>query len=198
MKLYPIFLKLKNKACLVIGGGDVAFRKTANLVKSGALVSVIAPEITDKFNRFIKNKKIRHINRKYINGDLKDYYLVIAATNSSKINKEIYEESLKENILINCVDDPENSSFYVPSVAKEGDLQIAISTSGKAPLLAKKIREIIEKKFYPDLQEDIDKLSTLRGNIINSLKDNIGLKKQKINDILVPKINKILEKLNLK
>ena len=198
MKLYPIFLKLKNKTCLVIGGGDVAFRKTANLVKSGALVSVIAPEITDKFNRFIKNKKIRHINRKYINGDLKDYYLVIAATNSSKINKEIYEESLKENILINCVDDPENSSFYVPSVAKEGDLQIAISTSGKAPLLAKKIREIIEKKFYPDLQEDIDKLSTLRGNIINSLKDNIGLKKQKINDILVPKINKILEKLNLK
>lgn len=198
MKLYPVFLKLANKECLVIGGGKVAFRKATTLLESGALITVISPEIIKNFNNLIVGKKIKHINRKYINGDLKNFYLVIAATNSRRTNREIYKEAQKENILINCADDPENSDFYVPSVAQKGDLQIAISTSGKSPLLAKKTRESLEKKIYPELETDMNELDSLRKKIINSTKGNIGFKKQKNNDILLKKIDTILEKLKLK
>ena len=198
MKLYPVFLKLTNKECLVIGGGEVAFRKAKSLLEADALITVISPELIDKFNDLIENKKIKYINRKYIAGDLKNYYLVIAATNSTEVNKKIYNEALKEKVIINCADDPENSDFYVPSVAQQGDLQIAISTSGKSPLFLKKTREALEKNFYPELQKDIDELDSLRKEIINSTNGNIGLKKQKINDILIPKIDAILEKLKLK
>ncbi len=198
MSLFPIFLKLKNKMCLVVGGGRVAERKVKKLLEADAAITVIAPEITEELENLAKRTKIVYKNENYKPGNLHAYFLVIASTDSDVINNMINSEAEENNILVNSVDDPENCNFIVPSLLERGDLQIAVSSSGKVPYFTKKLRQYLEKMFYQEMGKDIDKLHVLRKNIIKetkNIKNNKDIKEKKFENILNPKIEKIFEKL---
>ncbi len=198
MSLFPIFLKLTNVQCLVIGGGRVAERKVKNLIDAKAEVTVIAPSLTSELENLVKQNKINYKNREYKQGELKEYFMVIASTDSKKVNKMIYKEVVENNSLINCVDKPEQCNFFVPSSLKRGDLQIAISTTGKVPYFAKKLRQFLEKIFYKELKTEIEELHNLRKKIIKDAKNDNAKKARDFEEILKPKIDKILEKIEIK
>jgi len=160
---FPVFLNLKDKLCLVIGGGKVAERKVENLLKTGAKVKVISPEVTPALKKLVEEGKIEWERRVYKKRDLNSAWLIIAATNDPKAQKEIYKEAEEKRIFCNVVDVPELCSFIVPSTIKRGLLTIAISTSGVSPAVARRLRETLEEiigeeyNFYLELMKNLRK-----------------------------------------
>jgi len=144
---YPVLLNLSGRTCIVIGGGIVAERKVLSLLEAGGSVSVIAPFVTDPLRKLWEQGKINFIKRTYKKGDLKGAFLVIAATDSSAVNKSVYEETRELAILADIVDEPSLCDFIVPSCIRRGPLIITVSTSGKSPCLSKKIRKDLEKIY---------------------------------------------------
>jgi precorrin-2 dehydrogenase/sirohydrochlorin ferrochelatase len=163
--LYPIFLKLNKKKCVVIGGGKTATRKVKALLEAKAKVTVISPKLTKELEMLAENGSIKVIKREYKEGDLDKYFLVFATTNSEEINKKVIKEAKKRKILCNIVDDPSNCDFYVPSVYTQGDLKIAISTNGKSPALARKIREELANIYGKEVALFLNLLGSLRKKI---------------------------------
>ncbi|MBM3118112.1 MAG: bifunctional precorrin-2 dehydrogenase/sirohydrochlorin ferrochelatase [Chloroflexi bacterium] len=144
---YPIFLNIRGKKCLVVGGGKVALRKVQTLLEHGADVEVVSPALCPELNRLAKDGTIRAQQRSYKAKDLHDALIAVAATDDSKINEGIAAKARRRGILINVVDDPKNSDFIVPSYLRRGDIIVAVSTSGRSPSLARKIRTELEKDF---------------------------------------------------
>ncbi len=154
MIYYPAFLDLKEKQALLFGAGEVAFRKAKVLIQAGAKVSVISRDFSSDFIRLAKQKKIKLTRGSKIPKQLKNISLIIAATSDSTFNKSIYKRCKKSGILVNVVDDPDHSTFIVPSVIRRGNLQVAISTGGASPYLAKLLRQKFEAELsskYADL-----------------------------------------------
>jgi len=147
MHYYPIFLDIKGRPCVVIGGGKVAERKVLSLLDAGAKVLVISPRITPTLKRLAAKKEITHCPKTYEPGDLKGFSMAYSATDSRTVNLKVYEEAKGEGVLLNVVDAPELCNFIVPSIVERGDLLIAISTSGKSPAMAKRLRERLEREF---------------------------------------------------
>ncbi len=196
MNLFPIFLRIQKKKCLVVGGGMVAERKVRSLLIAGAEVTVIAPQLTEELSNLLGQGRIMHIERNYRENDIEGFYLVIASTDSHQTNKSIYLEGEKSGIPVNVVDDSLNSSFFVPSLIRRGDLQIALSTSGTAPIFAKELRKYFEKKLYPELESDMEDLARLRKDIIQNEGKRGVSKDRRFREILLPKIEEILRKIN--
>jgi precorrin-2 dehydrogenase/sirohydrochlorin ferrochelatase len=144
---YPVFLEIHGKRCVVVGGGNVALRKVKMLLDCGATVTVVSPTFLPEFDSLTGNKAICLIHRGYRSGDLKEAAMVIAATDEKDVNEKVGTEARKTGILVNVVDDPTHSDFIVPSFFRRGDLTLAISTMGKSPALAKKIRTKLEQDF---------------------------------------------------
>lgn len=165
IKYYPINLNIAQKPCIVIGGGKVTQRKVEGLVESQASVTVISPSTTKVLDALAAQGLIRIIRREYRQGDLEGAFLVISATDNEGINKAVFAEAQKKGILINVVDQPELCNFIVPSVVRRGDLVISISTSGKCPALAKRVRKEIEKQYGPEYEEYLLLLSQAREKI---------------------------------
>ena len=194
MELYPVFLKLQNRTCLVAGGGRIAERKIDSLLKAGARVKIVAPECTERVEKLAGDGAIDLINRPFREEDLEGAFLVIAATDSKAVNREIYKAAEDRNILINAIDEPENCSFYVPARIRRGDLQLAVSTSGKVPYFARKLKEYLETVLYADLSLDLEELHLLRRNIIESA-DTDAEKQSAFEKNLDPKIREMLERI---
>lgn len=155
--------KIKNKRVVIIGAGEVAFRKVKDLTEAGAECIVIAPDINPELIEFASShQNIRIINRTYQYGDCKDAALVFSATNNSAVNNEVYKEASQLNIPVNAVDDPENSSFYVPSFFTRGPLLVAVSTGGYSPALAAKIRRYIEQAIPDDIEIMLHTMNEIR------------------------------------
>jgi siroheme synthase-like protein len=144
---YPVFLNLHGKKCVVVGGGRVALRKAKTLLDCGADITVISPRPHAEMPKLFKSKAIQLVRRNYRPGDLRGATLSIAATHVKKINRKVAEESKKNGILVNVVDDAELSDVIIPSSFRRGDLSVAVSTSGMSPALAKKIRTKLEKNI---------------------------------------------------
>lgn len=144
LSYYPVFLDVKDKKCVVIGGGEVAFRKVNTLLDNGANVEVISPELCPGL---MTNQGINVLRRTYQPGDIAGAFLAIVATDSRETNRSIAAEARKERVLINVVDDAEYCDFILPSLVRNGDITIAISTAGKSPALARKLRTKLEKEF---------------------------------------------------
>jgi precorrin-2 dehydrogenase/sirohydrochlorin ferrochelatase len=144
---YPIFLDLKGRKCVVVGGGSVAERKTGMLLEHHASVTVISPTLNQGLQHLAEQGVIQTIIRNYQVGDLEEVFLVIAATDDPCINTAIADQRGKQRALVNVVDNPEISDFIVPALVRRGDITIAISTAGKSPALARKIRAELEKSF---------------------------------------------------
>lgn len=167
MSFFPVFLNLKNRLCIVIGGGKVAERKVENLLKVKAKIKVISPELTFKLKKLAEEGKIEWEKKRYQKGDLNSAWLVIAATNDPEVQKEIYKEAEERHIFCNVVDVPEFCSFIVPSIIKRGFLTIAISTSGVSPAVARRLRETLEELIGEEYELYLELMKNLREQILN-------------------------------
>jgi siroheme synthase-like protein len=140
MAYYPVFINIRGKKCVVVGGGKVAFRKIKALLECGAEVTVVSPSINPELNDLIKKRRIDHISREYEPEDLKDTFMIIAATDSAETNLKIALGARNQRILVNIANNLDQSDFIIPSSFRRGDLTIAVSTAGMSPALTKKIR----------------------------------------------------------
>lgn len=146
---YPVFLDIADKRCVVVGGGQVALRKVKTLLEYGAKVDVISPEICPELAELFPTNsgQIRVLPRHYRPGDLAGAFLTIVATDNREINFQVAREARSQGVLVNVVDNAENSDFILPSLVRRGDVTIAVSTAGLSPALARKIRTRLEHDF---------------------------------------------------
>jgi siroheme synthase-like protein len=150
---YPILLNVQGRKCLVVGGGKVALRKVKALLEHGATVEVVSPVLCPELNQLAVDEAIRAIKRDYKLEDLQHAFITIAATDYAKTNERVAAEARRGGILTNLVDDPKNSDFIVPSYFERGDVIITVSTSGRSPALARKIRSELEKNFKAEYEQ---------------------------------------------
>jgi len=172
MKYYPVFLNLKGVKAVVVGGGRVAERKIAALLKAGALVKIISPAITKTLEKYKKQGLVSHIKREYRQGDLKDAFIVIAATSSRTTNVTIEIESINLPRLINVVDTPSMGNFIVPSIVNRGHLTIAISTEGCSPALSKAIRKELEEIYGSEFSHYLKFVESIRKQAMKKIKES--------------------------
>ncbi len=144
---YPIFLNVQGRKCVVVGGGEVAERKARALVEQGASVTVISARVCDGLAQLAEQGTIQISPRDYQPGDLEDALIAIAATDDPKVNMKVAREGRERGVLTNVADAPEHSDFIVPSLLRRGDVSIAVSTGGRSPALARKIRTELEQGF---------------------------------------------------
>ena len=162
MKYYPIFLDIREKKCVVVGGGEVAVRKVERLLDCGAKVFVISPKLSPALATLKEEGVIHHIAIKYT-GDLIDgAALVIGATDDEKTNAQISLDARNKGIPVNIVDDPQKCDFILPSIVQSGDLAITIGTGGKSPALARYLREKLEAQYGKEYEIFLNILSALR------------------------------------
>jgi len=189
MRYFPAFLDLKDKLCVVVGGGRVAERKIRTLLKAGAIVRVIGPEFTGSLSRMEKPGKMVFCSRTFRKGDLKGAFLAIAATGDRGTNERVYHEASERRIPVNVVDDPSHCSFIVPSLVERGDLLVAISTSGQSPALAKWLRQKLQKEIGPEYAFILRILGAVRKKILSrglGQKDNQKIFRQLVRENLLP------------
>jgi siroheme synthase-like protein len=144
---YPISLNIGGRRCVVVGGGQVALRKVRTLLEHRANVEVISPDLCAGLIQLAEGEQIRVFRRPYQTGDLQEAFIAIAATDDNDTNLKVVQEARRKAVLINVVDDAESSDFIAPSYLRRGDITIAISTAGRSPALARKIRTRLEKAF---------------------------------------------------
>jgi precorrin-2 dehydrogenase/sirohydrochlorin ferrochelatase len=170
-QFFPINLNIQGRKCLIIGGGKVAERKVESLLQCGADICLVSPKVTQNLEKLAGEGAIKLISREYVADDLDGCFLVISATNDQQVNQKIANDCLSRNILINVVDDPDKCNFTVPSVLRRGSLCIAVSTDGKSPTLAKKIREELEERFGAEYAEFLDLMGEIRDQVIRDISD---------------------------
>lgn len=163
--LYPIFVDVCNRRVVVIGGGVVAERKVQTLLACDARVVVVSPHLTAELEELGEAGLIEVYRRGYQTGDVKKAWLVIAATDGEQLNRQIYAEASQHHILCNVIDQPELCSFQAPAAVSRGNLQIAISTGGVSPALAKRIRIQLQQEFGPYYETFLGALEELRGHV---------------------------------
>lgn len=166
MSLFPIFLKLTGRPCVVIGAGHLAESKIASLRAADAAVTVIAPEASAAIIEQAATGELTLHQRPYQPGDLKSAFLVVAATNDPAINRAVFAEATATGVLCNAVDDPPFCDFYFPSVVRRGDLQIAISSAGNSPALAQQLRKELNEQLPLDLGDWLADLGNLRREVV--------------------------------
>ncbi|MGB1971080.1 MAG: precorrin-2 dehydrogenase/sirohydrochlorin ferrochelatase family protein [Flavobacteriaceae bacterium] len=162
--LYPIFLKPQQLQFLIVGGGFVALEKLEFLFKSSptATVTIVAPFIREQTLRFIKDKPVKVIKRKFRLDDLHGKKIVIATTDVPEVNKKVQQACNRRQILVNVADTPDLCDFYMGSIVTKGNLKIGISTNGKSPTLAKRIRQFLETLLPNEIDELLDTLRKYR------------------------------------
>ena len=187
MTLYPIYLKLENKECVVFGGGKVATRKVQSLLEVGAGVTVVSPDLTPELFTLWKEGRIACHYRLYHRGDVQGHTLAISATNNPDVNRQIVAEAREAGVLVNVVDVPGLCDFYVPSVVRRGDLLLAISTNGTFPALAREIRKWLEKEFDDSFAELLHLAAQIRRQLKEDYPDPAA-RQEIIDTRIVPKI----------
>lgn len=193
MILYPVNIKLRGYRCLLIGGGGVAAEKIPALLRSGAIVDVVAPSLNEEMNALHQQYRFKWKARVFRRSDIaKKYFLIMASTDDPVVNQEIYDRSVRAGKLVNCVDDPDRCNFYVPSITQCGDLQISVSTAGKAPLLSKTLRQFFESVFDEAMKPALEEIYQIRATIVKDKQK----KQERIRDELKPKIDSLLKNIH--
>jgi len=191
---YPICLNIKDKKCVVVGGGEVALRKVKSLIEADAKVVVISPEIIPSLKELVKKNKITYVNQEYKSKYIKkDTFLVIAASNDKQLNAKIAHDADKLNLLINVVDSPKLGNFILPATLRRGKLIISISTSGQSPALARKIKKDLLSIYGIEYEILVNLLGKLRTKVQAKYKDEESRKlfwEKLINSDLIEHIRK--------
>ncbi len=167
MKYYPIFLDMKDRDCLVVGGGAVGARKAATLERCGANVTIVSKWFSAECDCF-KASAVCLEKKEYEKKDAKGMFLVFAATNNADLNRQIKTDALTLNVLCNVADAPDESDFILPSIVDRGDLMVAVSTSGSSPAMAKKIRQDLERQFGPEYAKLLQLMGNIRKKLLSS------------------------------
>jgi precorrin-2 dehydrogenase/sirohydrochlorin ferrochelatase len=166
-KLFPMFLKLAGRPCLVAGAGSIAESKIESLIEADGKVRVVAPKATSQIRYWAEKKRIEWIARDWEQGDLDGMFLVIAATFSTEVHQRIFEEATRRGVLCNVVDVPGLCDFYYPAVVQRGALQIAISTAGLSPALAQRLRKELEHQFGAEYKAWLEELGKERDKLFS-------------------------------
>lgn len=166
MAFYPVNLKISERLCLVVGGGNVALRKIRSLIGCNAKVTVISPRVVDEIHELAEDGDITLYLRGYRPGDLAGTFLVFAATDNPEIQAQVGREARERNILLNSADDPHRCDFQVPATVRRGDLLLTISTGGASPALSKLIREQLEEQFNGDYGNVIALFARIRELVV--------------------------------
>jgi len=159
---FPAFLNLRGRRCLVVGGGPVAERKVRDLLACGAAVTLVSPSLTDGLAALVAEGRLRHRARPFRRSDLAGCALVIAATGRPGVDSVVAREARRRRALVNVVDRPQQCDVIMPSVLRRGELQIAVSTGGRSPALAREIRRRLEPLFAPDYGDVIEEVGRQR------------------------------------
>ena len=165
MRYYPVFLDIAGKPVVVIGGGDIAHVKVVGLLKAGAEVTVVSPELNEEMAALANEGRFRHLKRDYEPGDLEGYTLAFVATDDRSVNSTVADEGKARKVWVNAVDDPPYCDFIMPGIAQKGDLIIAISTSGRSPAMARKMREEIEEFLTDDWAAMLELAAEVRAEL---------------------------------
>lgn len=169
--LYPVFLNLTGRPVLVVGGGRIAARKAERLLACGARVTVVAPTLSPEIEA-LAGPALSIQCREYRDTDLEGQWLVIAATDQAAVNQAVFDAAGRAGIFCNAVDQPDRCSFQVPALVQQGLLQIAISTDGASPALARQIRQDLEHQFGPAYAELLEILRDLRKHLKERFPDD--------------------------
>ncbi len=166
MSLFPMFVRLENRKCVVVGAGKVGVAKAAGLLRNRARVAVIGPQATEWVRRQARAGKLTWHRREFVPGDVIGAFLVVAATDVNATNEAVFRACREHGVLCNVVDDPEHCCFYYPAVVRRGPLQIAISTAGCSPALAHRLRLQLQEQFGPEYGEWVEHVGQLRKQIL--------------------------------
>jgi precorrin-2 dehydrogenase/sirohydrochlorin ferrochelatase len=166
--MFPLFLKLAGRPCLLVGAGRVAEGRLMGLLQAAGRVTVVAPRATAGVQHLGKSGEIIWRRGKFTAQDLEGMMLVVAATSSPQTNAAVCQEARRRGVLCNAVDDPANSDFYYPAVVRRGNLQIAISTAGASPELAARLRQELESCFGPEYGPWVDDLRRRRVELLRA------------------------------
>lgn len=191
---YPLNLLLNKRGVAVIGGGKIAERKVLSLLGTGAKIIVIAPKATQKIKLLATKKRIVLKLRDFVNNDLQGKLLVFAATDSDEVNKQVARLAQKKGILVNCVDNPQECDFFVPSFFRRGSFLLAISTGGKVPALSKKIRRDIESSYGAVFAEYVTLLANVREKVYQESSLSFTQKKYLIAKLIESNVLSLLKK----
>ncbi len=164
-KEYPIFLDLRGKNCLVVGGGRVAQRKVGALREAGANVTVVSPGLTDELEKSADSGRLHWKARGFVEKDLRDLTLVIAATDNKDINERVHAAARRAGVLANIVDQPQMCDFFVPAVLRRGRLIFAVSTGGASPAFAAHVRDGLGEKFGPEYGHYLELVGDFRRRV---------------------------------
>jgi precorrin-2 dehydrogenase/sirohydrochlorin ferrochelatase len=167
MRYYPVYLDIQNRNCLVVGGGSVGTRKVKMLLKCGATVTVISPVVSEPLKSLANNKTITLHQRNYRSSDLAGVFLVIGATDDEQLNRQISQDANRLDLLCNIADQPRDCNFILPSIVNRGDLTISVSTSGKSPALAKKLRKSLNEQFGDEYAVMLQLMGAIRKKLLN-------------------------------
>lgn len=190
-ELFPIFLKLNGRPALIVGGGKIAALRAQQLIRAGASVTVIAPKVSAEIGGLAEAGSIDLIRRRFERADLsRRYLIVIGATNDSAVQKAVSEEAERHGILCNVVDDPAHCNFYTPAVVSRGALKIAISTSGRSPFLAGKLRQYLEQAIPENSAELTEIVGLLRSKLRLEIPGDLKRQKKLLDDF----VEKVLKK----
>ncbi|HEY3220166.1 MAG TPA: siroheme synthase CysG [Gemmatimonadales bacterium] len=172
MNFYPVFLHVQGRRGVVVGGGAVAEQKVVGLLEAGARVTVVSPDLTWKLEDLAATGAIELRRRGYRRGDLEGAFLAIAATDDRSVNADVWAEAEERGILLNAVDDLPHCSFIAPAVHRAGDIAVAVSTGGKSPALAVRLREQIGTLIGREHAEFLDLLGELRPTVAARVPDH--------------------------
>jgi siroheme synthase-like protein len=177
-QLFPVFIKLNQLRTLVIGGGPVALEKLTAILKNSeqTVVTVVAPEITPCIHQLLTtHPQLRIQQKSYDKDDLRHIDIVFVATNDNVLNEQIRDDAHQKGLLINVADKPELCDFYLGAIVQKGDLKIAISTNGKSPTLAKRIKELLNEAIPPEIDDTLHNLSTIRNGLNGDFKHKVKI-----------------------
>lgn len=167
MKYYPVCLDVSGRRCVIIGGGEVAERKARRLMDCGAEVLVVSESLSPALQVMKADGRLSHIKAGYSRDLIDGAFLVIGATDRAEVNEAVSRDARKQGILVNIVDDPGHCNFILPSLYRRGDLLIAITTGGKSPALAKKLRQEMGRHFGPEYETFLKIMGQIRGKVIS-------------------------------
>ncbi len=159
---YPVYLDVKERCCVIVGGGPIAEGKIAALLECGAQIRMISPEVTDEIQDMADTGVLRLEKREYLDGDLEGAFIAIAATDDSSLNRRIAQEAEERNVPLNVVDVTHLCTFIAPAVVRRGEVTAAISTGGLSPALARKLREELQASPALDYADMAPMLSEVR------------------------------------
>lgn len=179
---YPVILRLEGKTVVIVGGGKVAERKVTGLLGTGAEIVIVSPEATDEIQRLHREGKIVWKQKSFSDGDIKDAFMIFAATNNLEKN-QLIRSSAAPHQLVTIADDPDRSNFHVPAHFQRGLLSIAVSTGGASPTLASKIREQLEEQFDDSYEGYLEFLFSKRKWILKEV-ENASLKRKLLKTIV--------------